>query len=65
MLAKGCYVYLKSPLCFNNSTLRFSSPHYLDVRQTDLLLVHFQFCLTLHLRNTVNFPLIHKLGYRN
>lgn len=70
MLAKGLlesnFKAFEKPSVFsNNSTLRFSSLCYLDIRQTDLLLVHFQFCLTLHLARTVNFPLLHTHGYYN
>lgn len=70
MLAKGLlesnFKTFEKPRIFSNSsTLRFSSLCYLDIRQTDLFLVHFQFCLTLHLTRTVNFPLLHKHGYYN
>lgn len=62
LLADGFLGVFGRLLYFHSPSLRVTLPHSLDIRQSDLLLIHFQICPTLHLRKTVKLPLIHKHG---
>lgn len=62
MLAKQLLFVFEKPSIFQQFHLEIFLAT-LSAHKADLLLVHFQFSPTLHLRSTVNFLLIHKRGY--